>query len=244
MNTFNKLSNNNDISNSILSPSTTSFSNSSISSTTSGISNESSFFDTIKNISATTWIIIVLILAILGFNIFTYLAKGTQDVSGFLRPIIEKAGQIFANVTGQIVDVSAEGTKAVVSGTAATVNTTATTINKGLTELQEITPEPKTSSTNMKSQSVQNTIPEPDIMRENTLNKALNTSAQTNAAANDYQADDSSSTIQSGPSKAGWCFIGEDRGFRTCAQVSENDTCMSGKIFPSQEICINPSLRA
>jgi len=38
--------------------------------------------------------------------------------------------------------------------------------------------------------------------------------------------------------------VGEDRGFRTCAEVGVNDECMSGDIFPSQELCINPNLRA
>ena len=44
--------------------------------------------------------------------------------------------------------------------------------------------------------------------------------------------------------KGGWCYIGEDRGFRSCAQVSASDQCMSGDIFPSKDLCVNPSLRA
>ena len=180
---------------------------------------------------------IILILAFLGFNIFIYLAKGTQDFTSFFKPIIEKIGQLFAGITGQITSVSAEGAKAVVSGTADVVDTS-------LTAVQQVsTPEPTVPSTSVKSQTVQNTIPPTDIMRENTLNKALNTSQQTKPST-DYQADDASSTIQSGPPKSGWCFIGEDRGFRTCGQVGINDTCMSGEIFPSQQICVNPTLRA
>jgi hypothetical protein len=31
---------------------------------------------------------------------------------------------------------------------------------------------------------------------------------------------------------------------RTCGQVGADDSCMSGNIFPTQEICMNPSLRA
>jgi len=60
-----------------------------------------------------------------------------------------------------------------------------------------------------------------------------------------YSADDSYSAIQMSKtsSKSGWCFIGEDRGFRSCIRVGENDKCMSGDIFPSQEICVNPNLR-
>lgn len=45
-------------------------------------------------------------------------------------------------------------------------------------------------------------------------------------------------------SKTGFCYIGEDRGVRSCIDVGEGDVCMSGDIFPSQAICINPNLRA
>ena len=57
--------------------------------------------------------------------------------------------------------------------------------------------------------------------------------------------DDAMSMVQqSKPTgKSGWCFIGEDRGFRSCVNVNTNDTCMSGKIFENEEKCINPELR-
>jgi hypothetical protein len=58
-----------------------------------------------------------------------------------------------------------------------------------------------------------------------------------------YQEDESTSNIQMGSSKSGYCYIGEDRGYRSCAYVSESDKCISGEIFPSNEICINPNLR-
>jgi hypothetical protein len=43
--------------------------------------------------------------------------------------------------------------------------------------------------------------------------------------------------------KGGYCYIGEDRGFRSCVNVGVADKCLSGEIFPSKEICVNPSLR-
>lgn len=43
--------------------------------------------------------------------------------------------------------------------------------------------------------------------------------------------------------KKGFCLIGTDRNYRSCIYVGENDTCMSGKVFPSKDLCINPSLR-
>ena len=83
----------------------------------------------------------------------------------------------------------------------------------------------------------------PENPQVKALNKALNTSKPIEDTK-DYQEDDSSSNIQRGTAKSGWCYIGEDRGFRTCANVESKDECMSGDIFPSNEICMNPSLRA
>jgi cytoskeletal protein RodZ len=57
--------------------------------------------------------------------------------------------------------------------------------------------------------------------------------------------DLSSSTTQSSKiaNKSGYCYIGEDRGFRSCIKVKQGDKCMSGNIFPTEAICINPNLR-
>jgi hypothetical protein len=44
-------------------------------------------------------------------------------------------------------------------------------------------------------------------------------------------------------SKSGFCYIGEDTGTRSCIKVGEGDVCMSGDIFPTQAVCINPNLR-
>ena len=57
------------------------------------------------------------------------------------------------------------------------------------------------------------------------------------------EADDSTSSVQKPASKSGFCYIGEDRGFRSCINVGEGDVCMSGDIFPTEAICINPNLR-
>ena len=41
----------------------------------------------------------------------------------------------------------------------------------------------------------------------------------------------------------GFCYIGYDNGQRECVDVYAGDVCMSGEIFPSLDICINPKLR-
>lgn len=78
------------------------------------------------------------------------------------------------------------------------------------------------------------------------LNQALNQATPNyTPPESGYNADDSYSSIQKSKSssKSGWCYIGEDRGFRSCINVGENDTCMSGDIFPTSDICVNPNLR-
>jgi hypothetical protein len=201
--------------------------------TASSSDSSSGFFSGLANVGLTTWLIIFLILAFLGFNIFVYLAKGTQDISSFFAPLLQKIVGATGSAVGQVVDVSAEGAKTVVGGTAGAINT-------GLTAVQNVTP--NNASSSVKSQPIQNTIQQPDIMANNTLNKSLNSQKQGQSQNDEYLANEASSSI-GGSGKAGWCYIGEDRGFRSCAQVGVNDECMSGDIFPSQEICVNPNLR-
>lgn len=194
---------------------------------------QGSFLDGFKNVHPTTWLIIFLIFTLLGFNIFIYLAKGSdflanilQNLINFVTPIINNILDTFGYVTKDVVEVAAEGSKQIVTGTA-------NAINAGITSIENI------GTSSIRPSVIQANVP--DIMQVNTLNKALNNAKQTQA---DYEADDSNSKIQTGNNKAGWCYIGEDRGFRTCARVGVNEECMSGDIFPSNEICINPSLRA
>ncbi len=235
------MSSSNSLTNSILQSSDSSMPSmpdfSSSSSSSSSISGES-FLDGIKNMNPTTWLLIILILTFLGFNIFLYLAKGTEQLNNVFGPIITTFSSFFGKITGQVVDVSAEGAKKV-------VDTTAGAIDTGLTAVQSVATNsvtPNTSKTTVPSVPV--TKNQPDVMSNNALNKALNSSQSKESSKNDYHADEASSNIQSGPPKSGWCYIGEDRGFRTCAEVGVNDKCMSGDIFPSQDICVNPSLRA
>ena len=228
------MDNSNGLSNSLLQSNDVLGSNTSIASSSG---DEISFFDSLKSINITTWFIIFLILAFLGFNIFVYLAKGSQDIVDFFSPLFKKIFGASAIVLGKTVDVAAEGAKAVVGGTAEAVNVTAGAVNASLTAVQDITPNGAPSS--IKSQSVQSTQPQQDVTTNTPLNKALNSSQP----ESDYQANEASSSV-AGTGKSGWCYIGEDRGFRSCAQVGVNDQCMSGDIFPTQELCINPNLRS
>jgi len=178
-----------------------------------------SFF---SNISWITWLMIILILSFLGFNIFIYLAKGTQDITSFFSPLVNKITDIFGGVTSQVVDVTSEGTKGL-------VDTTADVVDKSLSTIQDVSRGENIKKTN-------------DSSPDDALNKALGTNnTNDDIEKNDYEAQQSYSSINS--RESGWCFIGEEQGNRTCTNVGMNDQCMSGDIFPSNEICINPNLR-
>jgi len=57
-------------------------------------------------------------------------------------------------------------------------------------------------------------------------------------------APDSSgdSEIQRKPHK-GYCYIGSWQGIRSCIEVKKAKECMSGQLFPTRAICVDPNLR-
>jgi len=180
--------------------------------------------------STTTWLLISLFLGFVGFIIYGYLAKENgNSITDVLSSLKSRVTNLF-----QTTDSSQ------------TITQTSTSSEQE-DEMNSPTeqPEPSISHTKTTTQDITTAFPEGDVAQANALNKAINTSTSQKQQFNgeDYQADDSSSTIQKGVSKAGFCYIGEDRGFRTCAEVGVNDTCMSGEIFPTRDVCVNPKLR-
>ena len=201
-----------------------------------------------SNIGVFKWMFIILLLAFLGVNVFVYMAKGTQGIVDLFTPLIKLIAKLTASATGQVVNVSAEGAKAIVGGTAAvasgtagaaaavigeTVGGTAKVINKGLSAVQDIS-----TPSSLKGQDINK--PSADVIQQSALNQTLD-AYQQQSSNQDYQASEATSSI--GGQQAGWCYIGADNGARTCGQVGSSDLCMSGDIFPTKEVCVNPNLR-
>lgn len=183
--------------------------------------------------SAPMWIIGGLVVIFLAFNIYIYLAKGTIGVSDFYLYLGE-----FSTVN-PLSEV-----KYTHNETAADKNTT----DETTTDKNTISGAQSSGSTSNAGEVSPNKNLEHPVIQQNKLNDTLNKPDKEQHAGgskNEYEADDSYSSIQASKSsnKSGWCYIGEDRGFRSCIQVGQDDTCMSGNIFPSQEICVNPNLR-
>jgi len=182
------------------------------------------------------WIFIILLLAYLGFNIFNYLAKGAQTTNEVLSPFWAYIMSFFnygpsimplddSEVQSQYEndsdDIGKQGGAQPISAENATPNTASVS---------------KMSPDSVNNQNVS------DNAQNTALNRALNISKQQELPKQDYVANDSYDSTQQG--KAGWCYIGSEQGYRSCSQVGEADICMSGNIFPTQDVCVNPSLRA
>ena len=161
-----------------------------------------------STLSIFRYVLIFLILAFLGFNVFTYLGKSTDFITNLFRPLLTFLGYGVTTAAKQTIDTTAQGTKEIVNVTAGTA----------------------TGAINVLENS---------LVKKNNDKDAIPTQVRTPLP------DDAGSRTQASKakSKAGYCYIGEDRGFRSCIGVGEGDSCMSGDIFPTMEQCINPNLR-
>ena len=233
-----------------------SYSSSIFSNSANGNSTSTGFFSFFSNISWYVWVIIILILAFLGINIFTYLDQGTQDAKTMLSPFVDFFGKLFSGTvletTKQTINASNEGVNSVANASMNTISNTQNKLsnngngneyeNSNSTEIQgenvihgELA---KTKQTNQMVINPTGAAMEED--QEDSLQKALDEASHSTS----IEADDSFSSIQKTAGKPGWCYIGEEKGIRSCLQVGVNDMCLSGNIFPTQDVCINPSLRA
>lgn len=175
----------------------------------------SGIFGYLQSITWYTWIIIILVLGFIGYNIFIYLGNEKLNINEYVQNLFG-----YGN-SNTIKPISENNEKEINEN------------GNDIIKQQQIQGTP-----------LNQTIPQPDVMKNNTLNQALNTAVVKQNSNNEYEADDTNSNIQKGVSKSGYCYIGEDKGYRSCVYVKESDTCMSGDIFPTNDICVNPNLRA
>ena len=213
-------------------------------------SNSSSFMGYFYNISWQTWIVIILILALLGINIFAYLARGTEETALLFNqifgPILKFFGYSALETSKQIIDTSASGAKSGID----IVDKNATNLIDNIQQSPLATsatsgvsiPRGQTSSSSFSqslNQNVNVTQNQNLNQEQDSLSRALDNAKQSGNVA----PDESRSSIQT-TGKSGWCYIGEEKGNRVCSEIGVNDGCMSGNIFPNQAICMNPNLRA
>lgn len=174
----------------------------------------------------------VLILALIGFNVFTYLDDITAWFGNTFGGPFRSVARGAADTAQTTVNVTAQGTKSA-------VDIAAGAATSGIDVLQQTL---ESSGPNQTNQTNQTNQIKPGKDSDNVNDKDALETALSHAKKQPPQPDDATSRTQR-TGKSGYCYIGEDRGFRSCIKVGEQDTCMSGDIFPTQAICINPRLR-
>lgn len=195
-------------------------------------SNTSSATSSSSSVSSSGWnfgkiiryVLIIAILIFLGLNLFAYLGKKNGGVTNILGTI----GKDIGDTLKQTVDTSAKGTKGIVDIGAKAVDSGVNLLEKGI------------DSKNGKKK--RNKI---DDKRKGTGLALEDAVSKSKTKSSEPVPDEAGSRTQSNKAvgKSGYCYIGEDRGFRSCIKVNESDMCMSGDIFPTRAICINPNLR-
>ena len=91
--------------------------------------------------------------------------------------------------------------------------------------------------------SVDMTTPDEKTEKKNSKKIAKKVDGETpTPSSKQPKPDDSASSVQGG-AKSGFCLAGEWKGVRTCVKVDNGKDCSSGQLFPSEEKCVNPSMR-
>jgi len=149
--------------------------------------------------------VIVIILLFLGVNIFSYLGDFLQKIkeSHFIQNILKSLGYGITQGTKEVTEVTADAAKLGVDVAAGTVESGIDVI-QGQLDLEQ---SPLSKKNNIAQQSA------PQM---SSLNSALADAEE----RTEPQPDDAmSSTQRLGTGKSGFCYIGEDRGFRSCIKV-------------------------
>jgi hypothetical protein len=173
-----------------------------------------------------TIVLIVVVLALLGLNIFSYLAEGTD----YLGWIVGKYSKKLPETAKDIVDTTVTGIDLGVDVAAGAVKNAGDLLAREL-DLK------RTKLWKERDQNIKGSIHSRDLPGIN------NFPQHEPKHDSNYKETTEDDNIQE-RKKPGYCYIGTDRGYRSCIKVNKYDDCESKKVFPTMDVCINPELRA
>ena len=221
------------------------------------------------------WVFVILILAFLGFNIFKYLAEGTDIVTALLSPFTSAIALITGDTAKTTIQNTSKGTQKIVSESSNFLqvflkflsdifnnsidfvsNTSTSAIDylqsnikkdkitneKGLTKEDN-----KKTNNKEKNEEAEKEL---DSLEEDLLNKERKIEKRVENVPKNVKKlivkkeENEPEPSQSDSQQHGFCYIGKVNNSRYCAKVTSKNKCMSGDIFPSMDICINPNLRS
>jgi hypothetical protein len=160
----------------------------------------------------------LIILSFLGINLFTMFGRLIEMIVAIVGPFVAQVLSIFGYTTGSVINKTAD--------VVGDVAKTGVDVAEG--SLQSV-------GSILKDASRKHVDPTAASQLDNVLNVSPN-------RMNDPAPSPSESPIQKPitAGKTGWCLVGEYEGKRGCIEVGEQDKCMSGQIFATQNACMNP----
>ena len=214
----------------------------------SKISNKT-FFG-ISSLNILLGFIIIVILAILGVNIFLYLAEGTDIIGDIIQKFVyilpESIAKTFrlsaigAETTGDFAADTLDDVSNVITGDSGKAGKRkggerSEDLEKVLDEEERIKKNKETK--NKKRRIRDNKIREIALeqVNEDNLKKAVENrdTEGINKHVDFLPASSKYKTKKGTP----WCYIGMDRGFKSCVKLNESEKCMSGKFFKTKGEC-------
>ena len=210
------------------------------------------------------WIFIIVLFAFLGFNIFNYLAQGTDILTSLISPIAYIITMVTGDTAKTTLQHTSQGTQTIASESSNflqmllklitdifnyVVKFITTTSTSGISYLQSsiqqdkivsnTSKENKDTSNDKDEKNNEDNILENERKIENRVNEVSSSIKNSITKKEDKQPQPSTSDSQ----HHGFCYIGKSNNSRHCAKVSSKSKCMSGDIFPTMDLCINPALR-
>ena len=199
----------------------------------------SGFFNFVKS----NWIIL-LIFGIIGFTIYYIYSNAMNFLSSFtdlfnnLQPILSSTASILGTTT---------------SKTTTTTDSKDTQSSDSTDKINSLTKSTHLDTSKSNDGSLETSLKAPDTKHtthasnsdidddDNGHHHDDGTDVQSTKTINTDNLTPSNNNHETGVE--GYCFIGTDNGIRACAPVGKNNKCMSGEIFPSLQICMDPKLR-
>ena len=163
-------------------------------------------------------LLFALVLSMLGVDMFMIASNTSKDIRRIVGPAISSVFSGIGYSTGTIIDET--------SDSAADIAKTGIDIAEGT------------------AQSVGDLLIKASGKEHRSLDDSVNNNKQ--RIRSDPQPSNGDGSIHKpiSSSKSGWCLVGEYEGKRGCVSVQDSDKCLSGQVFPSQQICMNPTQSA
>jgi hypothetical protein len=177
---------------------------------------------------------VLLVLSFLGINLLASMGNLLQTISNVFGPLFTQILSVFGYTAGTVIDKS---TDVVTDVAKSGIDLAGDTIQSAAELLKDA------SRGNVAVDAVNQLDNSFKYGKSSSLDSAINNSKPgMNQPVPDASVDPIQKPITAG--KVNWCLVGEYQGKRGCIEVDDDSKCMSGQVFPTQNMCLNPTRTA